>query len=111
LARILEHTLPVAGKHVRRTVQQLRDARRRAEQRHTDVTEKRRAEDRVRDNLHDERAVTVRRAESGVPRVPERRRGRTDAELRRDLAQLQNKWEGADGKRELPKGGKKNARR
>ena len=79
-------------------MQQLRDARRHSEQRRVDGAEKRRAEDRVRDNLHDERAVTVRRVQTGVPRVPERRRARTDVELRRDLAELRQKWEQADGK-------------
>ena len=75
----------------RRTLEQLREARTRVEQQRMANKELRRAEDRIREDSHDERSITVRT--NGAPRNPERRHGRTDADLRRDLAEVQRQWE------------------
>jgi hypothetical protein len=87
LARDLKDSVRVSAAsrdNTRRTMQQLREARRRIEQERVAELERRRAEDKIRDDLHDQRAVTVRRHAAAM--VMERRRGRTDKELRRDLA-------------------------
>ena len=75
----------------RRTLEQLREARQRIEQELMATDDSRRAEDKIREQSHDERSIIVRT--NGAPRNPERRRGRSDTELRRDLAEVQRQWE------------------
>lgn len=77
----------------RRTVQQLRDARWRIEQRQTVEQERQRVEDRIREDLRDQRSITIRHRAGGPPGGRERRRGRTDDELRHDIDKLREQWE------------------
>lgn len=60
-------------------------------ERPTSETDSRRKEDQIREQLRDERAIVIRRPTT--PHVPERRRGRTDVELRQHLEEIRRQWD------------------
>jgi hypothetical protein len=79
---------PTRDARLRRTLEQLRSFREELEQRSTQDRERRRAEDRIREERHDARATTIRAARSA-----ERRRRRSDTQLRAERAKDQRRWQ------------------
>jgi len=71
-----------------RTQQQLRDRRQEFEQRGAELAERHRFEEQVRQHRHDALAKTICAGE-----FPERRRFRSDRELREQRTELENEWE------------------
>jgi hypothetical protein len=79
---------PARDARLRRTLEQLRSFREELEQRSTEDRERRRAEDRIREERHDARATIIRPV-----RTTERRRRRSDFELRAERATDQSRWQ------------------
>ena len=79
---------PARDARPRKTLAQLRDLREQATQRNAVEQARRQVEDHIRDERHDASAKTIVAGE-----FTERRRYRSDKELRRQRDELQREWE------------------